>query len=43
MLTSRATEKHRQEAKAIGVNEYLSKPFVEDILLEKVQSLAISK
>jgi len=40
MLTSRTTEKHRQEAKSLGVNEYLSKPFVEDILLEKVQSLA---
>ncbi len=43
MLTSRTTEKHRQEAKSIGVNEYLSKPFVEDILLEKVQSLVDSK
>lgn len=41
MLTSRTTEKHRQEAKSIGVNEYLSKPFVEDLLLEKVQSLAV--
>ncbi len=40
MLTSRTTEKHRQEAKSIGVNEYLTKPFVEDILLEKVQRLA---
>ena len=43
MLTSRTTEKHRQEAKSIGVNEYLTKPFVEDILLEKVQSLANTK
>ncbi len=39
MLTSRTTEKHRKEAKSIGVNEYLSKPFVEDVLLEKVHSL----
>ncbi len=37
MLTSRTTEKHKQEAKSIGVDEYLTKPFVEDILLEKVQ------
>ena len=43
MLTSRTTEKHRQEAKSIGVNEYLTKPFVEDTLLEKVQSLSIIK
>jgi chemosensory pili system protein ChpA (sensor histidine kinase/response regulator) len=43
MLTSRTTEKHRQEAQSIGVNEYLSKPFIEDILLEKVQGLTIPK
>ncbi|MFK8026530.1 MAG: response regulator [Gammaproteobacteria bacterium] len=43
MLTSRTTEKHRKEAKSIGVNEYLAKPFVEDLLLEKVQSLASHK
>ena len=40
MLTSRTTEKHKREAKSIGVNEYLTKPFVEDILLEKVQNLS---
>ena len=40
MLTSRTTEKHKQEARSIGVNEYLTKPFVEDILLEKVQYLS---
>jgi CheY-like chemotaxis protein len=43
MLTSRTTEKHRKEAMSIGVNEYLSKPFVEDVLLEKVQSLVNKK
>lgn len=40
MITSRTTEKHRQEAEAIGVNEYLSKPYQEDLLLEKVRQLA---
>lgn len=40
MITSRTTEKHIQEAKAIGVNEYLTKPFQEDLLLEKVSLLA---
>ena len=43
MLTSRTTEKHKQEAKSIGVNEYLTKPYVEDILLEKVQDLSSVK
>ena len=43
MITSRTTEKHKQEAKSIGVNEYLTKPYVEDILLEKVQHLSIVK
>ena len=40
MITSRTTEKHIQEAKNIGVNEYLTKPFREDILFEKVNLLA---
>ena len=40
MITSRTTEKHRREAEAIGVNEYLSKPYQEDMLLEKVRQLA---
>lgn len=40
MITSRSTEKHIQEAKSIGVNEYLTKPFQEDILFEKVNQLA---
>lgn len=40
MITSRTTEKHKQEAEAIGVNEYLSKPYQEDLLIEKVQQLA---
>jgi chemosensory pili system protein ChpA (sensor histidine kinase/response regulator) len=39
MITSRTTEKHIQEAKSIGVNEYLTKPFREDILFEKVNQL----
>lgn len=40
MITSRTTEKHKQEAEAIGVSEYLSKPYQEDLLIEKVQQLA---
>ena len=40
MITSRTSEKHKQEAMAIGVNEYISKPYQEDLLFEKVQQLA---
>lgn len=34
MITSRSGAKHRQRALSIGVNEYLGKPFQEDILLD---------
>ncbi len=36
MITSRATEKHRRQAEAAGVTCYLTKPFAEDELLERV-------
>jgi chemosensory pili system protein ChpA (sensor histidine kinase/response regulator) len=39
MVTSRSTEKHRQQAKAAGVNRYLTKPFSEDELMGYVQEL----
>ena len=38
MITSRAGEKHRKRAFELGVNEYMSKPYQEDILLERIQS-----
>jgi len=37
MITSRAGEKHRNRAFELGVNEYMSKPYQEDILLEKIR------
>lgn len=40
MITSRSTEKHRQQAKAAGVNVYLTKPFVDEVLLNHVVRLA---
>ncbi len=40
MITSRATDKHKQEAKRIGVNEYMTKPYDEDKLLMMVNSLS---
>jgi chemosensory pili system protein ChpA (sensor histidine kinase/response regulator) len=36
MITSRIGEKHRNRAEAIGVNEYLCKPFKEDSLLQSI-------
>jgi chemosensory pili system protein ChpA (sensor histidine kinase/response regulator) len=38
MITSRAGEKHRSRAFELGVNEYMSKPYQEDILLERIRS-----
>jgi len=37
MITSRSTEKHRQKARAAGVNAYLTKPFSEDELIDQIQ------
>ena len=39
MITSRTGEKHRDRALAIGVNEYLGKPYQESTLLEAIQKL----
>ena len=39
MITSRSTEKHRQQAKAAGVDVYLTKPFSDEILLSHVARL----
>jgi chemosensory pili system protein ChpA (sensor histidine kinase/response regulator) len=39
MVTSRSTEKHRQQAAAVGVNVYMTKPFTEDELARHVEQL----
>ncbi|MFC5694996.1 Hpt domain-containing protein [Pseudomonas sp. GCM10022186] len=39
MITSRTGEKHRERAMAIGVNDYLGKPYQESLLLETIQHL----
>jgi len=39
MITSRSTEKHRQMGKTAGVNEYLTKPFSDEVLLGHVVEL----
>jgi len=39
MVTSRSTEKHREQAKSAGVNIHLTKPFSEDVLLDHISNL----
>jgi chemotaxis protein histidine kinase CheA len=39
MITSRSTEKHRQQGMASGVNVYLTKPFSDEILLDHIAEL----
>lgn len=39
MITSRSTDKHRLEAERVGVNVYVTKPFVEDELLGHIKKL----
>jgi chemosensory pili system protein ChpA (sensor histidine kinase/response regulator) len=43
MITSRSGEKHRKRALAIGVNEYLGKPFQESELLDTILRLTGNK
>ncbi|NMM08963.1 MAG: response regulator [Polaromonas sp.] len=38
MITSRIAEKHREHAKALGVNDYLGKPYSEEELLRLVKN-----
>lgn len=37
MITSRSQSKHRTQAIEMGVSEYLTKPYTEDDLLEKIE------
>lgn len=41
MITSRSTDKHRREAQTMGVDAYLTKPFVEDELLDYIHRLLV--
>ena len=39
MITSRTGEKHRERAMALGVEQYLGKPYQEDVLLASITEL----
>ena len=39
MITSRAGQKHRKKARDAGANDYLTKPYQEPELVEKVSEL----
>jgi chemosensory pili system protein ChpA (sensor histidine kinase/response regulator) len=39
MLTSRSGEKHRNKATALGVTDYMVKPFQEDALVRNIDRL----
>jgi chemosensory pili system protein ChpA (sensor histidine kinase/response regulator) len=41
MVTSRSTEKHRQQAASAGVTDYLTKPFAEEAVLGHLVGLAV--
>jgi len=40
MITSRTGEKHRDRALSLGANEYLGKPFQEQVLFSKIAEVA---
>lgn len=40
MITSRSSDKHKQQALQAGVDDYLVKPFNEDQLLQKISAIA---
>jgi chemosensory pili system protein ChpA (sensor histidine kinase/response regulator) len=39
MITSRAGQKHRRKARQAGANDYLTKPYQEVELVEKVSEM----
>ncbi len=39
MITSRTGDKHKDQAKTIGVNEYLGKPYVEETLVKTIETV----
>ena len=42
MITSRIAEKHREHARALGVDHYLGKPYSEDELVGLVRQYSLT-
>ena len=42
MITSRIAEKHREHARALGVDHYLGKPYSEDELIGLVRQYSLA-
>ena len=42
MITSRTTEKHKEQAKSVGVSAYLTKPYQETELLDLIDKALVS-
>ncbi|HFU76481.1 MAG TPA: response regulator, partial [Arcobacter sp.] len=38
MITSRTTEKHREQAKLVGIDHYFTKPYDDNNLLEMIEN-----
>jgi len=38
MITSRTTEKHREQAKLVGIDHYFTKPYNDNDLLDKIEN-----
>ena len=43
MITSRTAPKHKKRSEALGVNEYMGKPFKEEELLENIKKYTDDK
>jgi chemosensory pili system protein ChpA (sensor histidine kinase/response regulator) len=41
MITSRAGEKHQKKAFDLGVSDYLTKPFEDSVLIERIKNLTV--
>ena len=39
MLTSRASEKHQQKAKELGIQHYMTKPYQEDAFIRLLENI----
>ncbi len=42
MITSRSGDKHQKRAAQIGVQEYMIKPYQEDVLLKSINAVMLA-